>query len=82
MEDGCIIASWQEFVKYPNLIPYMDPKVRVLLDTLQELLPIAWNRDRVGTFLRWRSQASELGLITWHEYQSIGREMIDGCGGM
>jgi hypothetical protein len=82
MNDGDVLKSWQQFVKYPNLIPYMNPKVREVLDTLQELLPVVWDYDRLGTFLRWRSKAKDLGLINFQEYDAIGREMIDGCGGM
>lgn len=81
-EDGVTLGSWREFVKYPNLIPCMNPKIKNLFDTLQELIPIVWNRDRVGTFLHWREQALKLELITWSEYRSMGTEMIDGCGGM
>jgi hypothetical protein len=82
MIDGEVLRSWQEFVKYPALISHMNPKVREVLDTLQELIPIVWNYDRVGTFLHWRSMAKELGLINFQEFDAIGREMIDGCGGM
>ena len=82
MNNGDIIKSWQEFVKYPNLIPLMNPRVREILDILQDILPITWNYDRCGTFLRWRREAKELGLITSLEYDAIGREMLDGCGGM
>ena len=81
MSDRNIVA-WREFVKYPNLIPNMDPRVKELFDTLQDLIPIFWERDRLGTFLHWRETALELGLITKAESQRMTSEMIHGCGGM
>jgi hypothetical protein len=82
MENGEIVVSWQNLVKYPSLIPVMPGKIRDILDTMEELVPITWDRDRLGTFLTWRRTALDLGLITRAEYQSLADEMIHGCGGM
>jgi len=81
-KDGDILNSWEEFIKYKNLIPVMDYRVKEIFDVLQEIIPIIWNHDRTGTFLKWRGKAKEEGLITSNEYYLITHEMIHGCGGM
>ena len=73
---------WKDLVKYPNLIPHMDSSVKDLLDTMSELIPIEWERDRLGTFLHWREACKEAGLITTKELHQINHEMIHGCGGL
>jgi len=80
-KNGDILENWQEFIKYKNLIPVMDLKVKELFDILQDLIPIVWHYDRTGTFLSWRRKAKESGLINSREDGLISQEMIHGCGG-
>jgi GTP-sensing pleiotropic transcriptional regulator CodY len=76
------IIRWTDFVKYKNEIKYMDCEVKELFDTLSELLPVIWEYDRLGTFLSWRRNAFDIGIINRKEFNILGDEMRDGCGGM
>lgn len=73
--------SWRGYMKYPNLIPFADPRVVEILDTLEDLLPITEGRDRVMTILLWLAAGRDLGLILTKDEFLIKRELIDGCGG-
>lgn len=76
------IVAWRDLIKYPNLIDRMPIKTLELLDTLQELMPIFWDRDRLGTMLTWLRNSQEAGLIDYMDKDAIITEMIHGCGGM
>jgi hypothetical protein len=73
--------SWRGYMKYPNLIPFADPRVVEILDTLEGLVAIEEGRDRVMTILLWLARARDLGLILSKDEFLIKRELIDGCGG-
>jgi hypothetical protein len=81
-KEGIMKVEWQALIRYQNLIPYMNPEVRDIFDTLQELIPIVWGRDRAGTFLTWREKAIDAGLLTTREVHNINNEMTHGCGGL
>ena len=73
---------WKDLIKYKDLIPNMDPLVVELFDTMMELVPIEENRDRLGTFLKWKNNCKDQGIITPNEESRITNEMIHGCGGL
>jgi hypothetical protein len=74
--------KWIELIKYPQLIPNMDPRVKDLFDIMEELIPIEENRDRLGTFLHWREKCLKAGIINSNDIHLINHEMIHGCGGL
>lgn len=80
--DGNIVPDWTFLIKYPNLLYRTPVQVINTLNTLQELIPITFNYDRVGTFLSWINKGKDLGLLTPLDMSKITNEMIHGCGGM
>lgn len=81
MKDGAIVV-WRDLIKYSNLLYMADERAIELLDIMQELVPIKWDFDRVGTFLKWKRTCREMGLIDARDESIITNEMIHGCGGM
>ena len=81
MKDGEII-KWQRLVKYQNLLINIPLETFDLLEVMQELVPIQWRRDRLGTFLRWKRDCRDLGLINIVDEHKIIHEMVYGCGGL
>jgi len=75
---------WKDLMKYRNMIGLFQNRKEVeeLLDTLEELIPIEKDRDRVGTFLTWIRKGEEAGLIDRYDGVKITRYIIDGPGGM
>jgi len=73
--------NWQDLIKYPNLLDNMNPDLIELMDTMQELVPIEEQRDRVGTMTSWLYACLVKGIITPNEDMKIKHEMIHGCGG-
>jgi hypothetical protein len=67
-------------MKYKLLIPDQG-EFKDLMDTMQELIPIEWNRDRIGTMLSWLRECREADIINYTEYSLIQQELIHGCGG-
>ena len=79
--DGQVI-EWRNLVKYQDLIPSMNRRTFDLLEAMNDLVPIIYERSRLDTFLTWVRNCQELGLIDSVDKQGIQQEMIHGCGGM
>ena len=74
--------KWIELIKYPKALPYADERAVELMDIMEELVPIVWYMDRLGTFLKWREACEKAGLIDSNDKAILAREMIHGCGGL
>jgi hypothetical protein len=60
----------------------MDKTRLDLFDNVAELIPVIWNYDKLGTFLNWRENALNCGIINRREFDEMGDEMLNGCGGL